>query len=263
MAVKNPLAQAALSSARFAKRRMFQPPVQIETIIVDVDRTLTREDSPKLALESLAGKEAAHKVFDRILNDVVLGRLKLGDVHSTVFRELYSRGFKTSDWVSIMEDLERSGGLKSELIGELQGLAGRGVTVVLATRASYESARWIAGRFGFHHAIGSVERVNGVFQGFDLVIGAKDEGDHSMTKLTAARKALAASSKTLDPGRTAVIANDLLDALEMLECSRGILVMPSPPNRLEKLTMALRLYDVLIREQDVVSCLKPSLGFGG
>jgi hypothetical protein len=105
-----------------------------------------------------------------------------------------------------------------------------------------------------------VERVNGVFQGFDTVIGAYDNGNGTLTKLTAASRALSAAGKTLEPSRTAVIANDLLDSMEMLNCARGVLLLPSNPNKLERLTLRLGLYDALVRENDLAG-IRPALGF--
>ncbi len=265
MSINNPLLQAAFSSARFAGRRacsrFSSSEPQIDTLIIDVDRTLTAEDSPKLALERIVGREKTHEIFDSFIGRVVKGQLKIQDLHSAVFGELYSRGFRRSDWVGVMEELECSGGLKKPLIDLLLGLSARnGVTLVLATRASQDSASWLAMRYGFHHAIGSVERVNGSFQGFETVIGARDDGNGTVTKLTAASRALAGAGKSLDPSRTAVIANDLLDAIEMLHCAKGILILPEQPNKLERLSVALGLYDVLIRERDVGAKLPAALG---
>ena len=258
----NPLVQAALASARFAKRRRNPGRPEIETIIIDVDRTLTKEDSPKLALEKIVGKDEAKRIFDSFLSRVLRGRLKLHEIHDAVYTELYSRGFRRSDWGGIMEELSANGGLKRELIDALLELSERhSLTTVLATRASLDGAQWLARNFGFHHAIGSVESVNGVFQGFETKIGAADNGNGTMTKLTAARRALERSGKTLDPSRTAVIANDLLDALEMLNCARGVVILPSSPNRLELLTSKLMLYDVLVREEKAATELPKALGF--
>ncbi len=264
MSIQNPLLQAAVSSARFARRRAcsrFSSEPTIDTLIIDVDRTLTAEDSPKLALERLVGKEKTREIFDSFLKRVILGRLGLQDLHAAVFGELYSRGFRTQDWVGVMEDLERTGGLKKPLIDLLLRMSEEnGLTLVLATRASRESARWLSARYGFHHAIGSVERVNGSFAGFETMIGAHDDGNGTITKLTAAARALEASGRKLDPSRTAVISNDLLDALEMLGCARGVLVLPQEPNTLERLSVALRLYDVLVKEGDAASSLPKALG---
>ncbi len=266
MSIENPLLQAALSSARFASRRArtrfsgAEP--SIDTLIIDVDRTLTSEDSPKLALEGLVGKERTKEIFDSFLKRVVLGRLKIQDLHAAVFGELYSRGFRQSDWIRVMEDHERSGGLRRPLIDLLLDISGRnGVTMVLATRASAESARWLSARYGFHHSVGSVERVNGSFDGFEMKIGSRDDGNGTVTKLTAASRALQGAGKRLDPSRTAVLSNDLLDALEMLGCARGVLVLPQTPNRLERMTRALGLYDVLVKEGEERQRLPAALGF--
>jgi hypothetical protein len=266
MAPTNPLLQAALSSARFAGRRasarLSGRRPEIETLIVDVDRTLTAEDSPKVALQNMVGKEKTKEIFDSFIAEVVRGRLRLQDLHSAVFGELYSRGFKKSDWVAVMEGIEKEGGLRESLISSILGLAEReGLTVVLATRASLDSARWLAGKYGFSHAVGSVEKVNGAFVGFETVIGAFDDGNGTMTKLTAASRVLARSGRSLDPSRTAVIANDLLDAIEMLNSALGVLIIPEEPNRLERLSAGLRLYDVLISGGDAPGSLGPALGF--
>ena len=163
----------------------------------------------KWTLERLVGREKTHEIFDSFLGKVVRGKLKIQELHSAIFNELYSRGFRQSDWVAVMEDLERKDGIKRPLIDLLLSLSEeRRLTLVLATRASLDSARWLARRYGFHHAIGSVEKVNGTFQGFETMIGARDDGNGTVTKLTAASRAMAASGKSLDPSRTAVIAND-------------------------------------------------------
>ncbi|HSB46707.1 MAG TPA: HAD family hydrolase [Candidatus Bilamarchaeum sp.] len=258
----NPLFQAAVSSYRFAKRRRNAALPELETLIIDVDRTITKEDSPKLALERLAGKAVAERVFESFPRRVIRGELKLQDIHAAVYGELYSRGFRRSDWISVMEELERTGGLKRRTIDALIELSRReSLTLVLATRASRDSAEWLARRYGFHHAVGSVEHVNGTFQGFETMIGSEDNGNGTMTKLTAASKAMAASGKTLDPKRTAVIANDLLDALEMLNCARGVIIMNSSPNTLESITSKLRLYDAMVSEENAHAELPAALGF--
>ena len=104
MSINNPLMQAALSSARFAGRRacsrFSDSEPHIDTLIIDVDRTLTVEDSPKLALERLIGREKTHEIFDSFLGRVVRGNLKIQELHSAIFNELYSRGFRQSDWVA-------------------------------------------------------------------------------------------------------------------------------------------------------------------
>jgi hypothetical protein len=97
MVLNSPLFQAAISSIRFARRRRFDALPKVETLIIDVDRTITREDSPKLALENLVGKAEAKRIFDSFLNRVLRGKLKLQDIHSAVYGELYSRGFRKSD----------------------------------------------------------------------------------------------------------------------------------------------------------------------
>jgi hypothetical protein len=262
MASTNPLFQVAASSARFAKRRWVGSLPQIETLVIDVDRTITKEDSPKLALEKLVGKEDARRIFDSFFSRVLRGKLKLQDLHSAVYGELYSRGFKRSDWAGIMEDLAKNGGLKRQLIDAFLEISRKeNITLVLATRASRDSAEWLARRFGFHHAVGSVEMVNGVFQGFETKIGVVDDGNGTMTKLTAARKVMEAAGKALNPATTAIIANDLLDALEMLSCARGVIILPSVPNKLELLTRRLKLYDVMLREETAHHELGGVLGF--
>lgn len=245
-----PLSAVALSSVRFAVRRAaatFARAPMLETLIVDIDRTITREDSPKFALERLCGKEKAKEIFDNILRDVVRGRMGFGDIHGAVFGELYSRGFKRSDWGSMMEILEREGGFRKSLIGLIQEMSAReGFTPVLATRSSREGAKWIARRFGFPFAVGSEENVNGTFLGFSTAIGIADgdiNGTRIVTKITAASEVLEAAGASLDRETTVVLSNDLLDALEMLASSKGILLVPQEPNTLERLTRFFKLYD--------------------
>jgi hypothetical protein len=266
----NPVLSAIVSSARFAGRRAaarFCIDPKIETLLVDVDRTITREDSPKLALEHLCGKKEAKRVFDSILQSAALGRIPLESVNSAVFSELYKNGFKRSDWAALMERQDRSGGLRMDLIGAITELAAKeNVTLVLATRSSRDSAQWLAGRFGIPFSVGSVERpMNGSFAGFSTMIGVVDgivDGTEMLTKMTAASRLLAASGLRLDPIRTAVLTNDLLDAFEMLACARGVLLVPKEKNTLEKLTSGFRLYDALIHEDgDVRKQLNMALGF--
>jgi len=266
----NPVLSAALSSARFAGRRAsarFAAPPQIETLIVDVDRTITREDSPKLALEALCGKEEAGRIFHSIIKSAVLGRIPLESINSEVFGELYKRGFRRGDWVSLMESQERSGGLRLDLVDAISSLwADRGLEIVFATRSSEDAAKWLARRFGFGHAIGSREKsLNGSFEGFSRMIGVADGiylGSEMLTKMTAASRLLAESGRRLDPMRTAVLTNDLLDAFEMLASARGVLLVPREKNTLEKLTGAFHLYDATIREDgDVRMQLNEALGF--
>jgi hypothetical protein len=253
----NPFAQAALSSARFAGRRaasrLSGRRPELDTIIIDVDRTLTTEDSPKAALEMLIGPKKAKEVFDSFLTGVMKGRYKISELHGAIFGELYSRGFRRQDWVGLMEDLERKDMLRKELIGSLTGICrSEGLTSILATRASQDSASWLARRFGFDFAVGSVERsADGRFEGFSLMIGASDGSDNGtrvLTKISAAAEALAEKNRSLHPSRTAVLSNDLLDALEMLRVARGILLKPSEPNTLERITQRLRLYDATVGE---------------
>ncbi len=264
-----PLLAAALSSVRFAGRRAaarFREPPALDTLIVDVDRTITAEDSPKVAPERMCGKEEAKKVFDGFVRRAIKGELKLDQIHSEVFGELYRRGFKRSDWVLIMQELERKGGLRIRLIDSLTRVASEaGLSTVLATRSSRESAEWLARRFGFSFAVGSVENPsNGVFGGFSLMIGAADSpvnGTRVLTKMSAASELMKAAGKTLAPGRTAVFSNDLLDALEMLRSARGILLVQDEPNTLERITYGLRLYDVTVRDgPDVAGELREALG---
>ncbi|MEW6035939.1 MAG: HAD family hydrolase [Candidatus Micrarchaeota archaeon] len=266
-----PLLAAALSSVRFAGRRAaarFREPPLLDTLIVDVDRTITSEDSPKVALERMCGKDEAKKVFDGFVKRAIKGELKLDQIHSEVFGELYRRGFKRSDWVLIMQELERRGGLRFRLIDSLTRVASEaGLSTVLATRSSRDGAEWLARRFGFPFAVGSVENSsNGVFGGFSLMIGAADSpvnGTRVLTKMSAASELMKAAGRTLAPERTAVFSNDLLDALEMLRSARGILLVQDEPNTLERITYGLRLYDVTVRDgPNVADELRGALGLG-
>jgi hypothetical protein len=266
----NPVLSAVMSSARFAGRRTaarFVAPPQIETLIVDVDRTITLEDSPKLALEALCGKAEAGKIFHSIIRKAILGRIPLESINGEVFGVLYNRGFRHSDWVSLMEGQERDNGLRLDLIESIQALSARhGITIVLATRSSDAAARWLATRYGFGFGVGSIERpMNGTFAGFSRMIGVFDGiylGTEVVTKMTAASRILAESGRTLVSARTAVLTNDLLDAFEMLSCARGVLLVPREKNTLEKLTGAFHLYDATIHEDgDVRQQLKIALGF--
>ncbi|MCI0503659.1 haloacid dehalogenase-like hydrolase [Candidatus Micrarchaeota archaeon] len=267
---QNPLLSAFVSSARFAGRRTaarFAKPPEIETLIVDVDRTLTREDSPKLALEALCGKAEANRVFHSIVRSAVLGRIPVESINGEVFGELYKRGFRRADWVRIMEEQERDGGLRLDLIEAILTLSNRhGITTVLATRSSEDAALWLAHRFGFGHAIGSRERINGSFDGFFRMIGVVDgihQGTEVLTKITAASRLLAEGGRTLVPERTAVLSNDLLDAFEMLASAKGVLLVPTKMNTLERLTGAFRLYDEKVQDgPDIGPQLYAALGFG-
>lgn len=266
----NPVLSAVVSSARFAGRRAsarFAAPPQIETLIVDVDRTITREDSPKLALTALCGKGEADRIFHSIIRSAMLGRIPLESINSEVFGELYNRGFRRPDWVTLMEGQERDGGLRLDLIESIQALSVRhGITIVLATRSSEDAARWLATRYGFGFGVGSIERpMNGTFAGFSRMIGVFDGiylGTEVVTKMTAASRLLQESGRTLVPERTAVLTNDLLDAFEMLASARGVLLVPKQKNTLEKLTGAFHLYDATIQEGgDILRQLSFALGF--
>jgi len=265
----NPVVSAIVSSARFAGRRAasgFMREPAIETLIVDVDRTLTREDSPKLAMEALCGKEEAHRVFGEVLRSAMLGRIPLAGIHSAIFGELYKKGFRRSDWAPLMEAEERSGGIRLELIGAIISVcSARSITPVLATRSSRDTAEWLARRFGFPFALGSEERsINGAFLGFSSMIGVEDgtlSGIPILTKLSAASRLLSASGSRLDPAATAVLTNDLLDAFEMLDSQKGLLLVPKKPNTLERLTLGFKLYDEKIHEGgDFHSQLSRALG---
>lgn len=269
-ATQNPVVSAIVSSARFAGRRTaarFTKAPEIETLIVDVDRTLTREDSPKLALEALSGKEEAGRIFHSIIRSAIFGRIPPESINGEVFGELYKRGFRRSDWVSLMEAQEKNGGLRLDLIEAIQALSARhGITTVLATRSSDDAACWLAQRYGFGFGVGSIERpMNGSFAGFSRMIGVFDGiylGTEVVTKMTAASRLMAASGRTLVPEKTAVLTNDLLDAFEMLASARGVLLVPKEKNTLEKLTSAFHLYDATIREgEKMFKQLESALGF--
>lgn len=256
---EKPIHIAARAAYHFAQRRAgapLRPKPVIETIVVDVDGTITRKDSPKLALERLCGPKKASEIIDGYMQDVILGRIKLDEIHSSIFRELYDRGFKRSDWPALMMELDRGGGLRTDMIETLMEIARwKSISTVVATRASLESAEWLMKRFGFQAAVGSVEsNSNGSFAGFDTVIGAADNLDNGvMTKMTAAAIALRSLGTEMDPARTAVLTNDLLDALEMLCSARGILLFTDKPNKLERLTLLLGLYDSKIHERENLS----------
>ena len=251
-----PIFTAAVASGRFALRRAashFTSDPVLDTILVDVDRTITVEDSPKLALQKLCGKEKAKEIMDGFLLDVLKGKISLDDLPTAVFSKLYSCGFKQSDWISIMEELDRSGGFRKELIDAILTIArATGMTSVIATRASKTSANWIARQFGFDFAIGSEEKLrNGTFDGFETIIGAYDktsDGTRVLTKISATSEVMTRAGRSFDPKHAAVLSNDLLDALEMLRSARGILLVPQNKNSLERLTLFLRLYDVKVRE---------------
>ncbi len=267
----NPVLSAFVLSARFAGRRAaarFSGAPEIETLIVDVDRTITREDSPKLALEALCGKGEAGRIFHSIIRKAILGRIRLESINGEVFGELYKRGFRQSDWVGLMERQERDGGLRLDLIESIQALsARRGITIALATRSSEAAAQWLAARYGFRFGVGSIERpMNGSFAGFSRMIGVFDGicmGAEVVTKMTAVSRLMRESGRTLVPERAAVLTNDLLDAFEMIDSARGVLLVPKEKNTLEKLTSAFHLYDATIREGgEMLRQLESALGFG-
>jgi len=175
------LAATALTSVKFAGRKAsapFKAQPKVETLIVDVDRTITKEDSPKIALEALCGKKEAKRIFDGFLTSVIRGKTKVDAVHQMVFSELYSHGFKRGDWSALMEQSEKQGGFRTELIDAILELSKKGLIPVLATRSSKDSAQWIAKRFGFEHVVGSEEKGNGKFEGFSMMIGVSDRSDN-------------------------------------------------------------------------------------
>ncbi len=267
----NPVLSAIVSSARFAGRRLssrFSRAPEIDTLIVDVDRTITREDSPKIALEALCGRERAKKIFDSILKNAMLGRIPLESIHSEIFGQIYRGGFHRSDWAILMSEQERSGGLRIGLIEAITRLAARErMTLILATRSSRDTAEWLARRYGFDYALGSEEKsIDGTFMGFASMIGVSDgllDGIPMRTKMSAASMLLAQSGRQLEPERTAVLTNDLLDTFEMLDSACGILFVPREQNTLEKLTLGFRLYDEIVREDgDIAHQLALALNFG-
>jgi len=82
-----------------------------------------------------------------------------------------------------------------------------------------------------------------------------------MTKLSAVSQVLNSAGKRFDAKRSAVLSNDMLDAMEMLGSGKGVLFVPKEQNRLEKLTQLFGLYDVAIRESaDVDRQLRRALG---
>ncbi|MEW6722501.1 MAG: hypothetical protein AB1324_04515 [Candidatus Micrarchaeota archaeon] len=264
----NPLLLASGASPRFALRRLsrkLNPAPKLDTLIVDVDRTLTTEDSPKAALERLCGKSEAKKLMDGFIRAAIKGDIPLDGLHGEVFRALYERGFKPSDWGALMEEFGRSGAFRTDLVDTIHQIAERErLRVVVATRSSLTGAQWIASRFGFGHAVGSVEYPhNGGFSGFRTVIGVRDNavnGTRFMTKMSATAELLSQAGIPFSPSRAAVISNDLLDALEMLDSALGVLVVPRERNTLEKITLALRLYDVKIPVEDARYALPAVFG---
>ncbi|MBS3067137.1 haloacid dehalogenase-like hydrolase [Candidatus Micrarchaeota archaeon] len=253
-----PFLAAAIAAPHFAIRRIIANAAanrapKIDTIIVDIDRTLTMEDSPKLALQKLCGPKEADKITRSFLLKFRRGEVSLSEMPFIVFNELYSRGFRQSDWATLMEDIGKDSGFRFDIIAALTRLrAMHNVKLVVATRASKLSAEWIARTFGFDYAVGSEERFeDGKFVGFKTLIGAEDSqtnGAVNRTKVTATAELFSAMGLQFDPLRTAVLSNDVLDALEMLSCSFGILFVGQVPNTLEKISLSLKLYDVLIRE---------------
>ncbi len=253
---QNPFLLVASSSARFAMRRTMAKAKhmpRIETIIVDIDRTLTTEDSAQVALERVYGKEEAKERLADYSRKVKRREMGLDQLHMAIFADIYAAGFRQADWTDIMKKLEYSGGFRKGLAEALLR-AGRdfAITPVLATRGSDMSAQYVARSLGFRHAIGSIERVRGHdFAGFETIIGAKDSMDGDtivMTKMTAVSKLLASAGLPFDPQTSAVLSNDVLDVLEMLGSACGILLRPKNPNSLERMAQSLGLYDRTIDE---------------
>jgi len=267
----NPFLLLASSSARFAARRTIakaKRPPKIETIIVDIDRTLTNEDSAKLALERVYGKERAHERLAGFARKIKRREMAFDQLHTAIFTDIYDMGFKQDDWVVVMEKLKISGGFRRDLADALHKIgADHDIDLVLATRGSDISARYVAESLGFSHALGSIERWDGKdFTGFHTIIGADDSenrGTRIMTKITAVSKLLGSIGKSVDPKTSAILTNDLLDTLEMLRSACGILLRPRDPNSLERMTQRLGLYDRTIDEgKDYQVQLASALGLG-
>src|SRR3989338_9534553 len=168
-------ASLAFAARRISNRWHSQLP-RIDTLVIDIDRTLTKEDSTKIALSHLYGRQEADRIMHSTLERFQKGEMSMNQAAEEVFYKLYAKGFKPEDWENIMEIFRCDSGFRMHLIDVLLEFKSRNnLTMAVATRASRTSADWVAKTFGFDFGIGSEESIEaGTFKGFNVLIGVED-----------------------------------------------------------------------------------------
>jgi len=254
------LPSVLIDSARFRSRKK---PGRIVCAIVDCDGTLYRADSTLEALKRVYGKQRAAQLHEGIIADVKAGKLTIDEGLVRGFDLLASSpgGFNIHLWEEIMEDFRKRGLFRQGLLEALMEIqSASGTTVVVATRASEISSRWIAKNMGLKkestYYLGTGCRTDnaGIAMELTELIGTEDGFvDHvrSITKVAKAQAILEADSKAFSADSAAVISDDLLDRKEMLSAGWGVLIVPgekSERNSFQKASVSFRLYDRMVMD---------------
>jgi len=265
-----------LDSYRFHNR---ERPSELRHAIVDCDGTLYRADSTLEALYRTFGKQKGDDLHKAIISDVKCGKLTIDQALIRGFTTLADApgGFNIHLWEEIMEDFRKRGLFRQGLFDALAQLQSQTrMKVIVATRASEISARWIAGNMGLArdstYSLGTCVRSDaaGIALKMEELIGSEDgytDGIKTTTKVTKAGQVSRKNSQEFSASATAVISDDLLDKGEMLAAGWGILVVPdeaSERNSFQRASLSFGLYDESVfdkknREKlksDVLAALK-------
>ena len=167
--------------------------------------------------------------------------------------DLKEHGITTRDYSRLLDSLEEQNKIRHELIEVAQYLKKIGRTVGIATKSSQGLAEEAAKRYGFDFGVGSEEHVaeNGRIIGVKRLVGdrrGRVAGVPMVTKMDRVVEALRNIGINAARRNIALVSDGYDDVKMFGDTGFGVLIRPSRPGTLQKVSQKLGLSDAQVAE---------------
>jgi len=235
------------------RRKLKKYPMEIDNIILDMDRTLLTTNMGKEALILCHGKEKADYIEHSIMRKVANGVINMGDAMLMGINHLVEGNFTIEGYNKLAERCMKGEIIRENLLNSVLKLQNKGKKIVLATMSSQAVALSLANKYGFFGAIGTIENYNdnGKMTGCSQIICEENKdinGIKFRTKTYILKEMFQENNLVFDPRKTAVITDDLTDLHIMREVAMAIFLLVKEPTKIQKLCYRLKLFDQSICE---------------
>jgi len=235
------------------RRNFSRGPKEIDNIIVDMDRTLLTTNMGKEALIVCHGKKKADEIEHGAMRKVANGLLTMGEAMVIGNNYLVEGNFTLEQHDKLMEKCINGEFIRHRLLESVMEMQKKGKRIILATMSSQNIASTLAEKYGFFGALGTIPEYNedGKITGCSQIICEENRevnGIKFRTKTRLLKEMFNSKNLEFDPGRTAVITDDITDLHIMRDVAVGIFLVVEKPTKVQKLCYRLRLFDHAIVE---------------
>lgn len=243
------------SLAFFFRRNFRHKPIEIDNLIVDMDRTLLTTNMGKEALIACCGQERADNIEHGVMRRVANGNITMGEAMLIANNYLVEGNFNIHTYEKLSARCFSGELVRHDLLKSILKVQEKGKRIIVATMSSQEVAKTLAEKYGFFGALGTVVNYDstGKMTGCSQIICEENKdvnGVRFRTKISVLEELFKSKNLEFDPGRTAVITDDITDLYIMRNVALGIFLILKKPTKIQKLCYRLKLFDVAISEDE-------------